>query len=232
MMTPTVLPSGPCVTSTTLCWKLGSGRPGFATRNTPFAAAEGSAAAGTATPSAAASSRRRGTASTAALSRRAASPGNRSASSGATIAHGEVSVNKKLLVPVDGSEHSLNAVRYAIGRVREAPAELLVLHVEPPVSYEEMRVYVMREEAEKIRRQACERVLASATVLLDKAKVAYSAHLREGEIAPTIAKFAQAEEVDEVIIGTRGMGAVGELLLGSVAHRVVHLVQVPVTLVR
>ncbi|HVB50041.1 MAG TPA: universal stress protein [Burkholderiales bacterium] len=141
-------------------------------------------------------------------------------------------MNKKLLVPVDGSEHSLNAVRYAIGRVREAPAELLVLHVEAPVSYEEMRVYVMREEAEKIRRQACERVLASATVLLDRAKVAYSAHLREGEIAPTIAKFTEAEKVDEVIIGSRGMGAVGELLLGSIAHRVVHLVQVPVTLVR
>ncbi|MDA8109978.1 MAG: universal stress protein [Betaproteobacteria bacterium] len=139
---------------------------------------------------------------------------------------------KKLLVPVDGSEHALNAVRYAVGRVREAPGELLVLHVEPPVSYEEMRVYVMREEAEKIRRQACERVLSSATRLLDEAKVAYSAHLREGEIAPTIAKFAEAEKVDEVILGTRGMSTVGELLLGSVAHRVVHLVRVPVTLVR
>ena len=141
-------------------------------------------------------------------------------------------MNKKLLVPVDGSEHSLHAVRYAIGRVREAQGEVLVLHVEPPVSYEEMRVYVMREEAEKIRREACERVLASATKLLDEAKVPYSAHLREGEIAPTIARFAEAEKVDEVILGTRGMGAVGELLLGSVAHRVVHLVRVPVTLVR
>jgi nucleotide-binding universal stress UspA family protein len=141
-------------------------------------------------------------------------------------------MNKKLLLPVDGSEHAQHAVRYAIGRVREAPAELLVLHVEPPVSYEEMRVYVMREEAEKVRRKACERVLASATKLLDEAKVPYSAHLREGEIAPTIAKFAEAEKVDEVILGTRGMSAVSELLVGSVAHRVVHLVRVPVTLVR
>lgn len=141
-------------------------------------------------------------------------------------------MSKKLLLPVDGSEHAQNAVRYAIGRVREAPAELLVLHVEPPVSYEEMRVYVMREEAEKIRRKACERVLSSATKLLDEAKVRYSEHLREGEVAPTIAKFAEAEKVDEVILGTRGMSAVSELLVGSVAHRVVHLVRVPVTLVR
>jgi len=140
-------------------------------------------------------------------------------------------MKKKLLVPVDGSEHSLNAVHYAIGRAREAPAEVLVLHVEPPVSYEEMRIYVMREEAEKLRRKACERVLESATRLLEQAKVPWSQHLREGEVAPGIARFAESEKVDEIVMGTRGMGAVGDLLLGSVAHRVVHMARVPVTLV-
>jgi nucleotide-binding universal stress UspA family protein len=38
--------------------------------------------------------------------------------------------------------------------------------------------------------------------------------------------------MDEVVMGTRGMGALGTLLLGSVAYRVVHLVHVPVTLVK
>jgi nucleotide-binding universal stress UspA family protein len=38
--------------------------------------------------------------------------------------------------------------------------------------------------------------------------------------------------IEEVVMGTRGMGTLGTLLLGSVAYRVVHLVHVPVTLVR
>ncbi len=139
---------------------------------------------------------------------------------------------KRLLVPVDGSEGSSHALRHAIERAREAGAEVHVLHVEPPMAYEELRVYVMREEIRQLRRKACERVLAAAATVLDEAKVSHVSHLLEGEVGQSIARFADAHHIDEVIMGTRGMGATGNLLLGSVATRVVHLAPVPVTLVK
>jgi len=139
---------------------------------------------------------------------------------------------KRILVPVDGSDVALRALRVAAQRARALQAELHVLYVEPPMHYEEMRVYVVREDLDKVRQEACQRVLAAAAQALSTEKVAHVEHLRQGEVAQTIAQMADSQAMDEVVMGTRGMGALGTLLLGSVAYRVVHLVHVPVTLVK
>ncbi len=139
---------------------------------------------------------------------------------------------KRILVPVDGSDVSLRALRMAAERARGLKAELHVLHVEPAMTYEELRVYVVREDLEKIRREACQRVLAAAAQAATAEKVAHVEHLRQGDVAQTIAQLVESQAIDEVVMGTRGMGTLGTLLLGSVAYRVVHLVHVPVTLVK
>ncbi len=53
-----------------------------------------------------------------------------------------------------------------------------------------------------------------------------------GSIAETIGETARRLEVDTVVMGTRGLGSLSGLLLGSVAHRVVHQVPLPVILVK
>ena len=50
--------------------------------------------------------------------------------------------------------------------------------------------------------------------------------------ATEIVRVAKLEGVDPIMMGTRGMGALGKLLLGSTANKVVHLAEVPVTLVK
>lgn len=139
---------------------------------------------------------------------------------------------KRILVPVDGSSSSLKALRHAIERVRGGQGEVHVVHVEPAMEYEELRLYVLREEIAKLRHEAHQRVLAAATEELKQAGIKHVAHLREGDVADTIVRLVEAQHLDEVVMGTRGMGAAATLLLGSVAQRVVHLVQVPVTLVK
>jgi nucleotide-binding universal stress UspA family protein len=139
---------------------------------------------------------------------------------------------KRILVPVDGSDAATRALRVAAERVRGLEAELHVLHVEPAMTYEELRVYVVREDLDKMRHDACQRVLTAAAQVLAAEKVAHVEHLRQGEVAQTIAQMAQSQAMDEVVMGTRGMGTLGALLLGSVAYRVVHLVHVPVTRVK
>ena len=53
-----------------------------------------------------------------------------------------------------------------------------------------------------------------------------------GVIAHEIVRIAKEHQVDQIAMGTRGMGAVGNLLLGSVAQRVLHQSTVPVLLVK
>jgi nucleotide-binding universal stress UspA family protein len=139
---------------------------------------------------------------------------------------------KNFLVPVDGSEGSKRALHYAKERSRNEEVRIHVLHVEAPLRYEELRVYASRKEFHELRHQACKRLLAEAVEVLEKDRVPHETHIQEGEAAQTIARFVEAQKMDEVIMGTRGMGAFGQMLLGSVAQRVVHLVHVPVTLVK
>ncbi len=139
---------------------------------------------------------------------------------------------RRILVPVDGSEASLRALRFAAQRAREAEGEVHLLHVEPPAAAEALRAYAVRPELEKVRADAGGRVLQDATEALAPEKVRSTEHLQRGEPAHTIARFAAAHAIDEVVMGTRGLGALGSVFLGSVAQRVVHLVEVPVTLVK
>jgi nucleotide-binding universal stress UspA family protein len=139
---------------------------------------------------------------------------------------------KKILVPVDGSEYARRAIIYAARRAAPAKATVHVLHVEAPIDYAELRAYVMRKEMKDIRRKAAERILARATSRLKKERVRHVARMRESDdIAAAIAQYVKAQRIDQVVMGTRGMGALGTFVLGSVANRVVHLVRVPVTLV-
>jgi len=62
--------------------------------------------------------------------------------------------------------------------------------------------------------------------------VSYTEHVGVGEAAEFIAHYARDRNVDQIVIGTRGRGAVAELLLGSTARKVLHLVDEPVLLVK
>lgn len=139
---------------------------------------------------------------------------------------------KRILVPVDGSGNALRALRHAIARAKESPAEVHVLHIEPPPHYQEVRLYAMREDIARIHREARQRLLQDAIDELQRESVPHAAHLADGEVANAIAQFADSQQMDEIVMGTRGMTAFGQMLLGSVASRVVHFVKIPVTLVK
>jgi nucleotide-binding universal stress UspA family protein len=139
---------------------------------------------------------------------------------------------KRLLVPIDGSKGAARALAYAIARAKETKAEIHVLHVVPPMSYDELRIYVERDDIATIRRQANQRLLGDALAELKSAGIPHVGHLLDGDAAQTIAQFAESQAMDEIILGSRGMGALGGLMLGSVSSRVAHLAKVPVTLVR
>jgi nucleotide-binding universal stress UspA family protein len=64
------------------------------------------------------------------------------------------------------------------------------------------------------------------------AGVKFTSKTLVGEVANVLADYAQKNDCGGIVMGTRGMGAIGNLLLGSVATKVIHLTKLPVTLVK
>jgi nucleotide-binding universal stress UspA family protein len=140
----------------------------------------------------------------------------------------------KLLVAIDGSQSATHALEYAIDLVRAlGSGSLHLLTVFPePVIYGEIQVYVPRERMEELQKKHGRDFLDPALELARKAGVAHTGEVVMGDTAATIAARAQELGCNGIVMGTRGLGAVANLILGSVATKVVHLTPLPVTLVK
>jgi nucleotide-binding universal stress UspA family protein len=77
-----------------------------------------------------------------------------------------------------------------------------------------------------------EAALKPARELSERLGIEFQCYFRQGEPAAVIASFARRTRCREIIMGTRGLGRVSGLVLGSVATKVIHLTSVPVVLVK
>jgi nucleotide-binding universal stress UspA family protein len=141
----------------------------------------------------------------------------------------------KLLVPVDGSEHSVRTANYLIKSLSwlKEGAEIHLLNVQRPIPYgSRVSSMVGQEKINQYHHDEGMAALKPAMQSLDAAGVKYHYHIGVGDEAETIVKYAQERACDQIVMGTRGMGSVSNLLLGSVATKVIHLAGVPVLLVK
>ena len=141
---------------------------------------------------------------------------------------------RKFLVPLDGSDCANRALAQAIAVAQAIQgAKLVLLNVHPePVVYGEIQVYVPVERMQELQDRHSRDIFRPATGKLEAAGVSHSLKVAIGDPASLIAKTAADLGCDGIIMGTRGMSSIGNLLLGSIASKVVHLAEVPVTLVK
>ncbi len=141
---------------------------------------------------------------------------------------------RRFLVAVDGSENALRAVRQVIAfapELREAP-HILLANIQPVMVSGAVRTFVNADQIDAWYRSEGEKALAGARDLLAAAGLAHEHHIVVGDPAETLARMARERGCDLIVIGSRGMSAVANLIMGSVATRVLHLAEVPVLLVR
>jgi len=129
----------------------------------------------------------------------------------------------KILLAVDGSDHSYEAVR-ALKHLPRAEA-LVILHVldVPTPAYPMMMPEVAQEMYETLERNMREdgrRLLDRIVSLLPMDAGPVTTHLVVGSPAEQIIASAEQHKVDLTLLGTRGFGPIKERLIGSVAHRV------------
>ena len=136
----------------------------------------------------------------------------------------------RILIPVDGSENSLRAVTFLIGKTAlfSDPVEIHLLNVQHPFPG---TIRGVQREAQKEHHDQGLAALADARALLNDAGVKYEHHILVGEAPQVIAQFTSDHGIDQVVMGTRGLGTVTGMLLGSVTTKVLHLVRAPVLLV-
>ncbi len=140
----------------------------------------------------------------------------------------------RLLVAFDGSDHAQRALGYALRLAKESgPIELHLLTVQPePNVYGGIQVYITQERMEQLQRQHREDILAPAVAAAKTAGVAHQSEIIVGNPAAVIAKRAEELGCDGIVMGTQGRSAMGSVVMGSVALKVVHLTNLPVTLVK
>jgi len=137
-------------------------------------------------------------------------------------------MSKRILVPVDGSEHSWKAFDYALKEHRED--ELVVIHVIDP-----MRGDYEPGESNAQRVKRSDTIREDVETRLDETGDGgpeIDVITREGRPADEIVDHANTGEIDQVVMGSRGLSGVKRLLLGSVAETVVRRAEVPVNIVR
>jgi nucleotide-binding universal stress UspA family protein len=124
----------------------------------------------------------------------------------------------KILVAIDGSETSINAAGYAIAMAKKDNAQLIVLTV---IVKENDKVEA-QQWFDKIGKKAQENNIQLKTEIIDIPM----------SVEGAILNYAESENVDLIVIGTRGRSGITKMLLGSVASEVVTYATCPVMVVK
>jgi nucleotide-binding universal stress UspA family protein len=133
---------------------------------------------------------------------------------------------EKILLAVDESEHARKAVAAAIELARAGGGTVHVLHVRELAFAPATVVGDHPKEAE--------RLVAGVVEELRQAGVKAEGTVRTTIGGPAQAILEQARDLDAtmIVLGSRGLGPLGGLLLGSVAHKILQLATCPVLVVR
>ena len=124
-----------------------------------------------------------------------------------------------VLVPVDGSSASHNAVRHVIAL--SASGMAMTVHL-LNVQHETIPVHAF----------AADNATRAARALLASAGVQFESHVRVGATAEAIVQLAREKRCHKIVMGTRRLGTFAGVFPGSVARQVLRLAGLPVTLVR
>ena len=138
----------------------------------------------------------------------------------------------KILVAIDGSPCSLQALETLISHTdwfRE-PVEYQLIHVHPPLAYKRAVAWAGKEAVDSYYDEEAEEAIAPARPILAERGVAYTVEKRVGDPAHEIVGHAKAAGFDMIVLGTHGHTALVNLVLGSVATKVLAVSEVPVLL--
>lgn len=138
-----------------------------------------------------------------------------------------------ILLPVDGSAVSLEAVRFAVRMARSGlDVSAVLANVQEPATLYELVVAHDPEVIAQVSAAAGAHTLEAAEALLKEANIPYQSEVASGDPAHTILDIVERFECDLVVMGASGISTLRSALLGSVSNEVLHAANVPVMIVK
>ena len=131
-----------------------------------------------------------------------------------------------ILNPVDGSAHSRSATQYAIELAKQFNSKIILLHCHS--RYPAILAEPYFQEAVNKIIKVSEELVTPFVDMLEQSGVNHDVRILEGPTGERIPDVARIEKADLIVMGSRGVSDFQGLLLGSVAHQVVHKSQCPV----
>ena len=140
----------------------------------------------------------------------------------------------KLLIAIDGSESALRALGYVFDHKNffSANPELVLINVHLPIPSPRAKAYLGSDAFAQYYKEESEEALAPARALLAGKPCRVVERQVVGQPAASIIAAATQEGCDLIVMGTHGRNALGNLLMGSVAMRVIAASPVPVLSVK
>jgi nucleotide-binding universal stress UspA family protein len=139
----------------------------------------------------------------------------------------------KILLPVDGSAASLDAVRHALGLVAHGlSASFVLANVQEPANLYELVTAHDPDVLRQVSAGAGAHLLESAEALLQAAGVTWEREIASGDPAHVLAEMIERHGIDTVVMGARGLGTARSAVAGSVSHWLLMHAPIPVTVVR
>ena len=136
-----------------------------------------------------------------------------------------------ILLPVDGSPSSIRAAQHCARLAKAFAARVILLNVQPAI--EDWQTHGVGRQAALDHHAARSReALAEPQAVLRQAGVDHETLAESGEAPEVIARVAEERGCEAIVMGTRGQSELKSLIMGGVGMKVIHLVRIPVTLVR
>lgn len=140
---------------------------------------------------------------------------------------------RRILVPLDFSEHSEAVLEWAAHLAEEHGSRVVLLHAyHLPVEFQQLEGAYLPEDFWATVKAESEQGLARYAERLRARGLEVETLAREGYPATVIEEEAERQHADLVVIGTRGLSGLKHLLLGSIAERVVQRCPCPVLTVK
>ncbi|CDQ21154.1 Nucleotide-binding universal stress protein, UspA family [Halobacillus karajensis] len=137
---------------------------------------------------------------------------------------------KKILLAADGSDHSIRtAVRAAELAKLQGDGKVTIIYV---IDGDQSKSDVLSEGDQGMIEQRRQQRLKPIEDILQEKNAPYQITIEHGEPGPTIVKYANENAFDLVVIGSRGLNTLQEMVLGSVSHKVAKRAKCPVMIVK
>ncbi|MDH5415978.1 MAG: universal stress protein [Nitrosopumilus sp.] len=136
---------------------------------------------------------------------------------------------KKILVPLDGSANSFRGLDVAIHMARESHATVTGLYV---IGIVKPRTNEPITPLEKILLEHAQKIMKKAKLKAAQKGILFFDRISYGDDGKRIVEVAEKHDFDLIVIGSRGMGAVKEIFLGSTSNYVLHKSKKPILVVK